>query len=130
MSENITYCQHGVYAIAVWVLTQTAIAFQKGILYTESKSLKIRYCSYTGPLASIKKQQTMWYSIIGLLLDMVGVILLFFFDMPPRNVYESTLFDHRLDEGKAARSYKIAIIGVVCLVVGFGLQVIGICLTN
>ncbi len=67
MSENITYCQHGVYAIAVWVLTQTAIAFQKGILYTESKSLKIRYCSYTGPLAPIRKMRILTFILIILI---------------------------------------------------------------
>lgn len=42
----------------------------------------------------------MWYSIIGLGLDIIGVNLLFQYGVLPRRLFDSLLRDHTIDEWK------------------------------
>lgn len=69
-------------------------------------------------------------SISGLILDIVGVVILFHFGLPPRLAMSGVLTLDRNEEfQKKERRYQIwSYIALSCLVIGFLLQIIGACI--
>ncbi len=69
-------------------------------------------------------------SIGGLILDIVGVVILFRFGLPPRLAMFGVLTLDRDDAfRKKERRYQIwSYVALSCLVIGFILQIIGVCI--
>lgn len=67
----------------------------------------------------------MWYTIIGLGLDIIGVILLFRYGVLPRRLFDSLLRDHTIDDWKVNRNHRFSAIGLTLLICGFFLQIMG-----
>jgi hypothetical protein len=69
-----------------------------------------------------------FYSATGQLLDIVGVIILFYtglpFKMPERDLYVEEIIKPE-QEIKDKRQKNIAYLGLTLLLLGFGLQLIG-----
>ncbi len=73
-----------------------------------------------------------WFSLAGLLLDMIGVVLLFFNGLPSPidEAQDSLLISSRLTE-KMEKSIRIkAKAGLVCIFCGFILQGVGVIFSN
>jgi len=67
----------------------------------------------------------MLFSIAGLILDIVGVILLFIYGLPNKSVYNSILLDSSLSEQKEKSIFLWSKIGLLFLVLGFVFQIVG-----
>lgn len=72
----------------------------------------------------------MYYSIFGLLLDVIGVVLLFIYGIPSKEMYNSFLQDHTLSDEREKKIYLCSKIGLISLVLGFMFQIIGTILSN
>ncbi len=72
----------------------------------------------------------MYYSIIGLVLDIVGVILIYYFGLLPLKMFHSFLRDHTVSDETVERYHKISGIGMILLVLGFVFQIIGTLVTS
>lgn len=69
-------------------------------------------------------------SIIALILDLIGVILLFKFGILPDNLWEHLLMDSGMKEEDEKRHKIGSKIGLICLILGFGIQLIVTILQN
>ncbi len=71
-------------------------------------------------------------STIGLIFDIAGVILLFFFGLPPSTVLIGALGrgiandDEGLILKRLGRDYLCSLLGMVLVIAGFVLQIVGI----
>jgi hypothetical protein len=65
-----------------------------------------------------------FFSILALILDLIGVILLFKFGILPDNLWEHLLMDNGMDEDDENRHRKWSKIGLTCLISGFSIQLI------
>jgi len=72
----------------------------------------------------------MYYSVIGLLLDVLGVILLFIYGIPPKDIMQGFIMDNSVNDNKIKKNYTWSKIGLMCLVFGFVFQIIGTIITN
>jgi hypothetical protein len=72
----------------------------------------------------------MIYNIIGLALDLIGVLLLFRFGILPNNLWEHLLMDNGMSE-KDEKKHKIfSKIGIAIIFTGFALQLFGSIIQN
>ena len=61
----------------------------------------------------------MIYSIIGLILDLIGVLLLFQFGILPENLWNHILWDNEMSDKDIARHTFWSKIGAILLITGF-----------
>ena len=72
----------------------------------------------------------MIYSIIGLILDLIGVILLFKYGILPTNLWDHILMDNGMSD-RDEKTHKImSKIGLISLILGFSLQLVGTIVSN
>ncbi|MEL1245824.1 hypothetical protein AAEO56_16240 [Flavobacterium sp. DGU11] len=67
----------------------------------------------------------MIYNIIGLLLDFIGVILLFRFGILPDNLWEHILMDNEMSDTDIKKHKIWSKIALITIIIGFGFQIIG-----
>ena len=67
----------------------------------------------------------MTYNIIGLALDLIGVILLFRFGILPNNLWEHILMDSGMSENDEKRHKLWSKIAIALIFIGFSLQLFG-----
>lgn len=66
-----------------------------------------------------------YFIVIGLILDLFGVVLLFKFGILPKNLWNHILMDSGMREEDERRHKIGSNIGLTCLILGFALQIIG-----
>lgn len=59
------------------------------------------------------------------MLDLIGVILLFKYGILPKNLWNHILMDSGMKEEDERKHKRGSNIGLVCLILGFSLQIIG-----
>jgi len=72
----------------------------------------------------------MYYSISGLILDIIGIIMLFRFGILPKEIFDSIILDNRISDNAIARNHKWSFLGICILILGFLLQLIGVVFPN
>jgi ABC-type Fe3+-siderophore transport system permease subunit len=67
----------------------------------------------------------MIYSVIGLIFDLIGVLLLFVFGILPDNLWKHIVFDNKMSE-KDEKIHKLCSkIAISFVLLGFALQLVG-----
>tara|TARA_R110000751_G_scaffold104423_10_gene199937 strand:+ start:15648 stop:15869 length:222 start_codon:yes stop_codon:yes gene_type:complete len=72
----------------------------------------------------------MIYSIIGLVFDVIGVILLFMYGVPSKEMYDSFLQDHTLSDEREKQINFRSKLGLILLILGFLFQILGTILSK
>ena len=72
----------------------------------------------------------MIFTIIGLVLDVLGVILLFIYGLPSKEIYKTILQDNRLSEKREKQIIFRSKVGLGFLILGFVLQIFGTIIQN
>jgi hypothetical protein len=72
----------------------------------------------------------MIYSLFGLSFDIIGVILLFIYGIPSKEMYNSFLQDHTLSEEREKQITFRSKLGLILIILGFMLQFVGTIITN
>jgi hypothetical protein len=72
----------------------------------------------------------MTYCIIGLSLDILGVILLYKYGILPNNLWKHILMDNRMSEKDEKKHKSFSRIALLILIIGFIFQILGVTLQN
>jgi hypothetical protein len=69
-------------------------------------------------------------SVIGLVFDLIGVILLFKYGILPTNLWDHILMDNGMSERDEEIHKRWSRVGLVSLILGFSLQLVGTIVQN
>lgn len=72
----------------------------------------------------------MIYSVIGLVFDLIGVLMLFKYGILPDNLWKSILMDNNMSEKDEKRHKLFSKVSILLIIIGFLFQIIGTIITN
>jgi len=66
------------------------------------------------------------FSIVGLILDVIGVVMLFRFGILPKEIFDSIILDNSIKDNTIKKHHLWSRVGISALILGFILQAIGV----